>query len=65
MIPAETPTDLLLHLRREHPGWTIRAHPLGLGLWTAEHRSEDGRSIHYIVAHTGQELAGKLSGTEP
>ena len=55
---------LLGELRAAHPAWTISAHPLRLGLWTAEYRSEDGRSIHYIVTHTGEELAGKLETAE-
>ncbi len=59
MIPAGTPAGLLERLRREHPAWTISAHPLGLGLWTAEHRSDDGRAIHYIVCHTGEEVAAR------
>ena len=64
MIP-ESPSELLERLRAEHPGWSIDAHPLGLGLWTAEHRSDDGRSIHYLVCHTGPELADRLSQVEP
>ncbi len=55
---------LLDKLRAEHPAWTIDAHPLGLGLWTAEHRSEDGRHIHYVVCHTGEELAARLETAE-
>ncbi len=55
---------LLGELRAAHPAWTIDAHPLGLGLWTAERRSEDGRSIHYVVCHTGAELAAKLETAE-
>jgi hypothetical protein len=55
---------LLDQIRTEHPGWTINAHPLGLGLWSAEHRSEDGRSIHYVVCHTGIELAERLARIE-
>jgi hypothetical protein len=50
--------------RAAHPTWTISAHPLGLGLWTAERRSEDGRSIHYVVCHTGAELADRLETAE-
>ncbi len=56
--------SLLDQLRAEHPGWRIDAHPLGLGLWTAEHRSEDGRSVHYVVCHTGAELAARLEVIE-
>ena len=57
--PGDTVTELLDRLRSEHPGWQIHAHPLGLGLWTAEHRSEGGRSVHYLVAYSGEELADK------
>jgi hypothetical protein len=55
-ISGDPVAALLDRLRREDPAWRIDAHPLGLGLWTAEQRSDDGRSIHYIVCHTGQEL---------
>jgi hypothetical protein len=55
---------LLDEIRAAHPGWTVAVHPLGLGLWTAEHRSDDGRSVHYIVCHTGAELAEKLDAAE-
>jgi hypothetical protein len=51
---------ILAGLRAAHPGWTIGAHPMGLGLWTAEHRSTDGHAIHYIVCRTSGELAAKL-----
>jgi hypothetical protein len=36
-------------------------HPLALGLWSAEYRPVDGRSFHYVVAHTGEEVAGGLA----
>jgi hypothetical protein len=42
-----------------------RGYPLGLGLWTAEHRSDDGRSVRYIVTHTGEELAARLEAVDP
>jgi hypothetical protein len=38
--------------------------PLGLGLWTAERRSEDGWHIRYIVANSAEELAAKLETAE-
>jgi hypothetical protein len=63
-VNGDPVAGLLAELRAAHPAWTIDAHPLGLGLWTAEYRSEDGRSIHYIVTHTGEELAGKLETAE-
>jgi hypothetical protein len=52
---------MLERLKAEYPGWHLEAHPLGLGLWTAERRSDDGRSIHYVVCHNGPELAERLS----
>jgi hypothetical protein len=55
---------LLAQMRAQHPAWQISAHPLGLGLWTAEHRSADGRSIHYIVCHNGAELAAGLAAAD-
>ena len=64
-VPGEPVAGLLERLRHEYPAWRIDAHPLGLGLWSAEYRSEDGRSVHYIVAHSGTELEDKLSRTEP
>jgi len=39
--------------------WTISYHPV-LGNWSAERRSADGRSIRYICARTGDELAAKV-----
>jgi hypothetical protein len=61
----ESPSELLARLQAGHPGWEIHAHPLGLGPWTAERRSDDGRSVHYIVCHTGAELAERLAQVEP
>ncbi len=58
---SEAAADLLERLRAGYPGWEISTHLLGLGLWTAEHRSEDGHAIHYIVCHTGEELAARLA----
>jgi hypothetical protein len=52
--------ELAGKIRAAHPGWEIHAHPAGLGLWSAEQRSDDGRSIHYIVCHTGAELDARL-----
>jgi hypothetical protein len=64
MIPSETPAELVGRLRAEHPGLDIHVHPLGLALWTAEHRSPDGRPIHYVVCHTAEELAARLETAE-
>jgi hypothetical protein len=60
--PAETPAQLLDRLRAEHPAWTVTAHPLGLGLWTAERHQ--GTALRYIVAMTGAELATKLDAAD-
>ena len=64
MTAGDPVADLLGQLRAAHPGWTISAHPLGLGLWSAEYRSDDGRSIHYVVTRTAAELAAKLEAAE-
>ena len=60
MTLGDPVAGLLDRLRADHPGWEIHAHPLGLGLWSAEHRTPDGRHIRYIVAHSAEELAAKL-----
>ncbi len=65
MTPGDPVAGLLEQLRAGHPAWTIDAHPLGLGLWRAEHRSADGRAVHYIVTHTGAELAARLEAVDP
>jgi len=36
-------------------------HAWRLGLWTAERRSDDGCSTHYVVCHNGPQLAERLS----
>ncbi len=41
--------------------WEIERNPGGLPVWTATHRSPDGRSLRYIVAHQADELARKLN----
>ena len=41
--------------------WEITERPAGVPIVTAEHRSGDGRSVRYIVAHSVRELAGKLA----
>ncbi len=58
MTTAET--DLLRFSER----WEITAYPGGLNVWTAEHRSEDGCHIRYIVALNAAELAEKLQAAE-
>jgi len=60
-MTPESQADMLDRLRAEHPGWTITANPAGLALWTAERRSADGRSIHYIVCQNREELSERLA----
>jgi hypothetical protein len=64
-VTGDPVTDFIDELRAAHPAWTVAVHPLGLGLWTAEHRSADGRSVHYICAHSGDELAARLEAADP
>jgi len=64
-VNGDPVAELLDRLRASHPGWTIAVHPLGLGLWTAEHRSDDGRSIHYVVCNSGDELGARLEAVDP
>jgi hypothetical protein len=45
----------------ECSGWQIDARPAGLDIWSAMHRSEDGRHIRYIVAHSPGQLAARLA----
>jgi hypothetical protein len=45
----------------ERSGWQIDAWPAGLDIWSAMHRSEDGRHIRYIVAHSPGQLAARLA----
>ena len=59
MTPAETPDELQPYASR----WQLAAYPGGLGVWAAERRERDG-SLHYIVAPTPKELAGKLQAAE-
>jgi hypothetical protein len=35
-----------------------------LDYWTAEHSSEDGRHVRFIAAHSGDELAAKVSAVK-
>jgi hypothetical protein len=63
-VTGDPVADLADELRAAHPGWDIAVHPLGTGLWRAEHRSDDGRSIHYVVTHTGAELAARLEAVD-
>ena len=53
--------DLRLRYGRD---WEIQCSPGGLPVWTAEHRSGDGRSIRYLVGHTPAELIGRLETAE-
>jgi hypothetical protein len=54
--------DLDVILRQYGSRWTI-SYGRGFVL-TAERRSDDGRAIHYLVAHTARELAAKLRAVE-
>ena len=58
--PPPSPVTLAELVRRYGGEWEIIAHATDLPVWTAEHRSGDGRSIRYIVAHSPAELAAKL-----
>lgn len=44
--------------------WQIDRHPAGLLVFTATYRSQDGRHIRSIVAHSEAELASKLATAE-
>jgi hypothetical protein len=51
----------LADLRRLYGAdWEITERPAGMLVVTAEHRSGDGRSVRYLVAHSVAELAAKL-----
>ena len=52
----------LLH---EFPDWEIAAYPGGLDVWSAVHRSADGRHIRAIIARTAADLAEKLQAAGP
>lgn len=41
--------------------WAVEAYPGGLDIWSGTWRSEDGRHIRVLVAHSATELAGKLA----
>jgi hypothetical protein len=59
--PAVSIDDLRLRYGRD---WEIQRCPGGLPVWTAEHRSGDGRSIRCLVGHTPAELAARLETAE-
>jgi len=50
----------LAGLRHRYPEWTIEG-PAGLPVFTAELRSDDGRSLHYLAGHDLDELAARLA----
>jgi hypothetical protein len=55
----------LEELRRRYPEWTIEG-PAELHVYTAELRTHDGRSLHFLAGHTIDELAARLaSATAP
>ena len=43
-----------------YPDWELEAFPGGLPVYSATHRTQDGRHIRVLVAHTPAELAAKL-----
>lgn len=58
--PAPQPAYSLDDLRRLYGhAWEIIQHT-SLPVWSAEHKSGDGRSVRYIVAYSAAELAAKL-----
>lgn len=61
--PATTPFAHARHCRelrcRYGDAWAITEHA-ELPVWTAEHRSGDGRRIRILVAHSPADLAAKI-----
>ena len=49
----------LAALRAAYPGWTIR-YEASLHIYSAELRSADGRSLHYLCGHDLPELSARL-----
>ena len=49
----------LAALRAAYPGWTIR-YEAALHIYSAELKSEDGRSLHYLAGHDLAELESRL-----
>ena len=63
VTPATTPPSDDGDLRRRFGNrWQIEQP--ALGIWSATHRSEDGRHIRCIAARTAAELVGKLETAE-
>ena len=60
--PLSDSTDSGELQRRFGGRWTIQLEDLGV--WSAVHRSEDGRHIRCIVARTPGELLAKLTVAE-
>ncbi len=60
-IPGKpSPQQSLRALQRRYGDqWEIVVHA-DLPVYTAEHKSADGRAIRYLVAHSVAELAAKL-----
>lgn len=46
-------------LRAAYPAWVIRFEA-SLGVYSAELRSENGHSLHYLAGHTLDELETRL-----
>jgi hypothetical protein len=62
LIPAADPGWELLQPYRGQ--WDIERYPGGLLVWSAVRRSADGHHVHALVAHSAEELAGKLAVTD-
>jgi hypothetical protein len=60
--PAITPSDDGDLHRGFGDRWQIEQP--ALGIWSATHRSGDGRHVRVIIAHGPEELAGKLAIAE-
>ncbi len=50
----------LSELRQRYPQWVIDG-PAGLPVYTAELRSDNGRSLHFLAGHDIDELAARLA----
>ena len=50
----------LAELRQRYPEWTIEG-PAALHVYTAELRTDGGRSLHFLAGHDVAELAARLA----
>jgi len=60
-MTAGTPAELLERLRAGAPGLTGRRPPAGTGLVDRRVEKPGRPRFHYIVCHTGAELADRLA----